>query len=119
MPPADSLEAERLRLERQVAELDRLMLVFLLSAAIATVLLGIFLMTTIGGGRAHLPGRLAVAVGALIVLGGVDGHATKLMNRRRPLVAPDTPGFRRFVVFSVIGYMTAAAVLLGVAWLLP
>lgn len=115
----DPLDAERLRLERQLDALHRLMLVFLISAAAAVLILGVFLMTTVGGGREHLGGRLAVAVGALVLLGAIDRQATKVVNRKRPLLAPDPPGYGRFVTMSGVAFFLAVAVLLGVAILLP
>ena len=117
MQPTDSLEEERQRTERLVSGLHRLLLVFLLSGAAATILLGVFLMATVGHGRAHLGGRLAVAVAAILLLGLIDGHANRLMNRKRPLLAPDPPGFRRFVVWSSIAFFFTAVLLLGFALL--
>ena len=111
--PVDPQEEERQR-DRQA--LDRLMLAFLLSGAAATILLGLVFMNMVGRGRGHLGGRLAVAAAAILLLGLIDGHANKLMNRRRPLVAPDSTGFRRFMIWSVIAFFSAAVFLLVVAW---
>ena len=80
---------------------------------------GLVLMFAIGGGRSHLTGRLAVAVAALLLLGWLDGMATRLARRDEPLLGPDSPAYRRFVVWSAAGLATAAVVLLGVAWYLP
>ncbi|HUF34836.1 MAG TPA: hypothetical protein VMN37_02750 [Gemmatimonadales bacterium] len=83
------------------------------------VVFGAGLILAIGGGRAHLPGRLAVAVGALLFLGWLDRQATNLARRRRPLLAPDPPSYRRFVVWSAVGLFLSAVLLLGLAWFLP
>jgi hypothetical protein len=80
---------------------------------------GVGLMLALGGGRAHLPGRLTIAIGALVLIGWLDGQATLMMNRRRPLLAPDPPSYRRFVVWSALGFFASAAILLGLAWWLP
>ena len=80
---------------------------------------GMVLMFAIGGGRSHLPGRLTVAVGALLLLGWLDRMATRLARRREPLLGPDSPGYRRFVAWSAAGFATAAVLLLGTAWYLP
>lgn len=80
---------------------------------------GIVLQLALGGGRSHLPGRLMVAVAALLLLGWIDGMATRLARRRDPLPGPDSPGYRRFVVWSAAGLATAAVLLLGLAWYLP
>ena len=111
----DPIDDERDNSARLVAGLHRLLLVFLLSGATATILLGLFLITTVGRGREHLGGRLAVAVAAILLLGLIDGHANRLMNRKRPLLAPDPPGYRRFVIWSSVAFFVPAALLLGMA----
>ncbi|MBA3893038.1 MAG: hypothetical protein H0X69_05005 [Gemmatimonadales bacterium] len=84
-----------------------------------TVIFAVGLMVTIGGGREHLAGRLSVAVAALIVLGWLDTQATRLARRRQPVLAPDSAGYRRFAVWSSLGLLLTAALLLGLAWFLP
>jgi hypothetical protein len=79
----------------------------------------IALMFTLGGGRSHLLGRLAIAAAALFLLGGLDGMATRLARRRESLLGPDSPGYRRFVVWSSAGFATAAVLLLGLALYMP
>ena len=106
-------------LKRASESLERFLIIFLASAAIAVLLLGIFLMLTMGGGKSHLGGRLAIAVAAVLMLGLIDGHATKLANRRRPLLAADPPWYRRFVVISMLSFFGAAALLFGIALFLP
>ena len=115
MQPTEPLEEERQKTARLVSSLHRFLLIFLLSGAAATVLLGLFLMMTVGRGGEHLAGRLAVAAAAILLLGLVDGHANRLMNRKRPLLAPDPPGYRRFAVWSSIAFFVPAALLLGLA----
>lgn len=88
-------------------------------AAGFTLIFSAGLMVVIGGGRAHLAGRLMIAVTALLALGAIDSGATRLAKRRRPLLAPDSPGYRRFVVWSALGLLLAAMLLLGLAWFLP
>jgi hypothetical protein len=83
------------------------------------IVLGSGLIVAIGGGRAHLPGRLTIAIGALVLIGWLDGQATVMMNRQRPLLAPDPPSYRRFVVWSAVGFLASAVLLLGLAWFLP
>jgi hypothetical protein len=78
----------------------------------------IVLLFAIGGGRSQLAGRLSVAVAALLFLGWLDGMATRLARRRESLLGPDSPGYRRFVVWSAAGLATAAVLLLGIAWYL-
>jgi hypothetical protein len=77
------------------------------------------LMFAVGGGRSHLPGRLSVAVVALLLLGWMDRMATRLARRREPVLGPDSPEYRRFIKWSAAGLATAAVLLLGVAWYLP
>lgn len=84
-----------------------------------TVIFAVGLMVTIGGGREHLAGRLSVAVAALIVLGWLDTQATRLARRRQPVLAPDSAGYRRFAVWSSLGLLLTAVLLLGLAWFLP
>ena len=98
---------------------ERFLTIFLASAAVAVLLLGVFLMFIVGGGRPHLFARTAVAVASILMLSLIDGHATKLANRRRPLLAVDPPWYRRFVLTSSIGFFGAAVVLLGIAIFLP
>ena len=106
-------------LEHASQSTERFLIVFLASAAVAVLLLGVFLMFTVGGGRSHLPGRIAVAVASVLMLSLIDGHATKLANRRRPLLAPDPPWYRRFVRTSSIAFFGAAVILVGLAVFLP
>jgi hypothetical protein len=49
----------------------------------------------------------------------VDTQATRLAQRRRPLLAPDPPGYRRFVIWTSLGLLTTTCLLLGLAWYLP
>jgi len=77
------------------------------------------LMFAIGGGPELLKGRLAIATAALLLLGWLDTHATRLARRRQPLLAPDTAGYRRFAVGSSLGLFLAAVLLFGLAWFLP
>jgi hypothetical protein len=77
------------------------------------------LMFALGGGPSRLPGRLAIAVAALLLLGWLDGMATRLARSRESLLGPDSPGYRRFVVWSAAGLATAAVLLLGLAWYMP
>jgi hypothetical protein len=76
-------------------------------------------MLAIGGGREHLAGRLAVAIIALLLLGWFDTQATRIARRRQPILAPYTAGYRRFQVWSGVGLLLAAVLLLGLAWYLP
>jgi hypothetical protein len=76
------------------------------------------LMFAIGGGREHLAGRFAVATAALLLLGWLDTHATRLARRRQPLLGPDSAGYRRFVMWSASGLLLATALLFGLAWFL-
>jgi hypothetical protein len=73
------------------------------------------LIFALGGGRERLAGRLTIAIAALLFLGWLDTHATRLAQRRRPLLAPDTTGYRRFVVWSSSGLLLATVLLLGLA----
>jgi hypothetical protein len=70
----------------------------------------------IGGGREHLKGRVAVAIVALLLLGWFDTQATRLARRRQPLLGPDTPGYRRFQLWSGLGLLLTAVLLLGLGF---
>ncbi len=83
------------------------------------VIFAVGLMLALGGGRDRLAGRLVIAVAALLMLGWLDTHATRLARRRQPLLAPDTAGYRRFVVWSASGLLLVTILLLGLAWYLP
>lgn len=95
------------------------MAMFLAFVAGFVLVFGVALMLAIGGGRDNLKGRLAVAVAALFLLGWLDTTATRLARRRESLLGPDSPGYRRFVVWSSAGLATAAVLLLGLAWYMP
>jgi len=88
-------------------------------AAGFVIILSVGLMFALGGGRDRLAGRLVIAVAALLFLGWLDTHATRLARRRQPLLAPDTADYRRFVVWSASGLLLATILLLGLAWYLP
>ncbi len=93
--------------------------VLLACAAGFALVFGVGLMFAIGGGPELLKDRLIVAIAALLILGGLDTQATRLARRRQPLLAPDTAGYRRFLVWSSLGLLLAAVLLLGLAWFLP
>jgi hypothetical protein len=93
---------------------ERFLQILLAVLAGCTVIVGLGLMAAIGGGRADLGGRLAVAVTALLILGAIDSQATRLVKRRAPAT-----GQRHYALRSALGLVVAAAVLLGVAWFLP
>jgi hypothetical protein len=93
--------------------------VLLAFAAGFVLVLGVGLMFAIGGGPELLKDRLIVAIAALLILGGLDTQATRLARRRQPLLAPDTAGYRRFLVWSSLGLLLAAVLLLSLAWFLP
>ncbi len=77
------------------------------------------LMYAIGGGPELLKGRLIIATATLLLLGWLDTQATRLARRRQPLLAPDTAGYRRFILWSSLGLLLAAVLLLSLAWFLP
>jgi hypothetical protein len=76
-------------------------------------------MFTIGGGQKHLVGRLSVAIPALLLLGWLDSYATQVAKRRESLLGPNSSGYRRFVMWSSLGLLLSAVVLLGLACYLP
>jgi hypothetical protein len=84
-----------------------------------TLMFSVGLMFAIGGGRDHLAGRLTVAIAALLLLGWLDTQADRIAKRRQPVLAAYTAGYRRFAVWSSLGLLLAAALLLGLAWYLP
>lgn len=106
-------------LKQTSKRVERVYIVLVGSAALVTLIVSIGLMFVIGGGPRHLVGRLVIAVAALVVLGWLDTHASFLAKRHRPLLAPDPPGYRRFVVWSSLGMLAATVLLLGLAWYLP
>jgi hypothetical protein len=93
--------------------------VLLAFAAGFVLVFSVGLMFAIGGGPELLKGRLILAIAALLLLGALDTQATRLARRRQPLLAPDTAGYRRFVMWSSLGLLLAAVLLLGLAWYLP
>jgi len=84
-----------------------------------TLIFSVGLMFAIGGGRSHLAGRFYVAIIALLFLGWLDTQATRLARRREPILGPDSAGYRRFLVWSAVGLLGSAALLLGLALFLP
>lgn len=98
---------------------ERLLGVLLAFVAGFVLIFSVGLMFAIGGGREHLAGRLIVATAAFLLLGGLDTQATRLARRRQPLLGPDSPAYRRFVVWSASGLLLATALLFGLAWYLP
>jgi hypothetical protein len=112
-------EAPEMVAARYTRNTERVLWWMLGFAGVLAIVLGVVFMLAIGGGRSHLAGRLAVAVAAILVLGAIDTQATRLMRRRRPILAPDPPGYRRVVMRSALAFLGAAALLLAVAWYLP
>ena len=106
-------------LQKTAGMLETAMGVMLAFGAGFAFVFGIVVMFGIGGGQSHRLDRLIVAVATLFFLGWLDTMATRLAQRRRPLLAPDPPAYRRFVVWSAAGLATAAVLLFGIAWYLP
>jgi hypothetical protein len=106
-------------LDRASRATEGLLWVLLAFLAGFVLILSVGLMFAIGGGSELLMGRLAIATAALFLLGWIDTHATRLARRRQPLLAPDTAGYRRFAVWSSVGFFLAAVLLFGLAWFLP
>jgi hypothetical protein len=98
---------------------ERVLGALLAFAAGFVLVFSVGLMFAIGGGPELLKGRWILAIAALFILGGLDTQATRLARRRQPLLAPDTAGYRRFLVWSSLGLLLAAVLLLGLAWFLP
>jgi hypothetical protein len=98
---------------------ERALWVLLAVVAVLTIIFSVMIMIDIGGGRSKLADRLVIAVVSVVILGAVDTQATRLAQRRRPLFAPDPPGYRRFVIWTSLGLLTATCLLLGLAWYLP
>jgi hypothetical protein len=93
--------------------------VLLAFVAAFVLIFSVGLMFAIGGGREHLAGRLTLATAAFLLLGWLDTQAIRLAKRRQPPLAPDTAGYRRFAVWSSLGLLLAAVLLLSLAWFLP
>ena len=110
-------EEETYRRVTRVAE--HVLWTLLAVAAGLTIVLSIVIMIDIGGGRSNLADRLVIAVVSVVILGGLDTQATRLARRRRPLLAPDPKWYRRFVVWTSLGVLAAACLLLGLALFLP
>jgi hypothetical protein len=119
--PAEPHGNERLvrALDTASQTTEGLLGVLLAFAAGFVLIFSVGLMFAIGGGPELLKDRLILAITALLLLGGLDTQATRLARRRQPLLAPDTAGYRRFLVWSSLGLLLAAVLLLGLAWFLP
>lgn len=115
----DPFEDEADQYRRYLRAGERLLFGILAVAALATIVLAVVIMIDIGGGRPNLADRLVIAVGAIVILGGLDTQATRLVHRRRPLLAPDPPWYRRFIVWSSLGWLATSAFLLAVGLYLP
>ena len=116
---SDSLEDEADQYRRYARAAERVLYGILAVAAVATLVLAVVIMVDIGGGRQNLADRLVIAVVAVVILGGLDTQATRLVRRRRPLLAPDPVWYRRFIIWSSLGWLATAALLMVVALYLP
>ena len=87
-------------------------------AAAFVLALAVGLIMEIGRGPEHLGGRLIVAIVGCAAIGAVDTAATRLAQRRRPLLAPDPLWYRRYAIWTAVASLAAWALLLGLAWLL-
>ena len=116
---SDPFEEEADQYRRYARAAERVLFGILAVAALATLVLSLVIMVDIGGGRMNLADRLVIAVVGVVILGGLDTQATRLVRRRRPLLAPDPAWYRRFIVWSSLGWLATAALLLAVALYLP
>lgn len=119
MEPEDPEQPATNALEAHARAAGRVLEIVLAFAAGFTLIFTVGLLFAIGGGRDLLAGRLAVAVAGLLALGAIDTQAGRYARRRRPILGPDPPGYRQYVVWSAVGLGLAGALLLGLAWFMP
>ncbi len=116
---SDPLDEEMDQYRRYARAAERFLFGLLAAAALATVVLAVVIMIDIGGGPSRLADRMVIAVVAVVILGGLDTQATRLVQRRRPLLAPDPKWYRRFIVWSSLGWLATSGLLLGGAYYFP
>ena len=116
---SDPIEDEAGLYRRYARAAEKLLFGLLALAALATIVLAVVIMVDIGRDPSNLGDRLVIAVVAVVILGGLDTQATRLVQRRRPLLAPDPRWYRRFIVWSSLGWLATSGLLLAGAWYLP
>ena len=101
--------------------LERFLRILLGIVAVAVFAGGVFLLMVMSGTARGLGERLSVAVGAVLLLGGVDAQFGRLAERRRPFwrSGPGEAAYRRYQVRSAVLLVLSALVLVGLAVLLP
>lgn len=93
--------------------------VLLLSIAIAIVAGAAFLMVKMGDSARNQGGRYLVAVGAFVLLIGVDTQFTRLAWRRFQLGLTEPGGYQRYTARATLALVFAAVFLFAVAFFLP
>lgn len=99
--------------------IERLLIGILGVAAVTVLAVAIFMMAGMDASSRSQGGRFYVAVGALVVLGGIDSVIRRLVERASPFSLSTTPTERRYALVSLLLLVASAALLFGAAWLLP
>jgi len=107
--------------ERVARALERFLRISLGIGAVAVFAGGVFLLIAMSGTSAGQGARLAVAVAAKLLLGGIDKQFGGLERRRRPfsMSGPGEAAYRRYLTRSGMLLLLSALVLGGLALLLP
>ena len=117
-PPNDR-EHKGIDLEQVTRTLEHALMILLFILAIAIVAGAILIILTMDSSSRSQGGRFYVAIIALVLLGVVDSQITRLVKQRAPFSLVSTPVERRYSLVSLLLFLVAAAVLIGLAWLAP
>ena len=108
-------------IERGSHALERFLLALLGVAAVVVFGFGVLIIATMDASARGQGGRFYVALAAVVALGALDGQAVRLAERRWGSVGlfGASGAARRFAVLTTLSLVLAAALLLGLALLLP
>ncbi|GEM_PF-2128343 len=98
--------------------LESFLRVLLSIVALATLGGALFLMVKLDPASRSQGGRFYVAIGALVILAGIDSQFRRLLERRRQSLF-STAAESRYALLSLSLLVFIAVLLFGLAWLLP
>lgn len=117
--PSDDTRRFLSTLDRIEFVLTRAMLILLAVVAVAVVIGAAFLMWKMDQSSRSQGGRFYVVLGGLLILGALDNQVGRMVHRISRTILTESPVERRYRILSLLGMVFLAALLIGLAFMLP
>jgi hypothetical protein len=95
------------------------MLILLSVVAVAVMVGAAFLMWKMDQSSRSQGGRFYVVLGGLLILGALDNQVGRMLYRISRTIVTESPIERRYRILSLLAMILLAALLIGLAFILP